>query len=201
MIVSNHLSWLDAFVLLGEVGARFVANSVWGAVPGLRTVLRANGVLFIERTRLRDTQQVGRRLHRLLGNGEPAVVFPEADTTRGERVLPFRPALLQPAASLGHPVAWLTLRYETPPGWPPASVVVSWADWTPLLVHMYRAFHPPWIAARIRFGEAPVAAPTRKELAAELYRRVAHDFEPQPQLPPDELASVTTPPPRPQRRF
>lgn len=201
LIVSNHLSWLDSFVLLGETGARFVANSVWGAIPALRTVLRASGVLFIERTRLRDAREVGASLGRILRRGEAAVVFPEATTGRGDQIMPFRGALLQPSVSASLPVRWLALRYQTPPGWPPAGVVVSWVDWTPLLLHMYRAFYPRRISARIVYGECPVIAASRKELAATLRNLVSAAFDPQEQLDPADLARIAVPPPGPQPKY
>ena len=201
VIVSNHLSWLDSFVFLGELGARFVASRQWGSLPVLRTAMRATGVVFIERTKLRDTQLVGEALRRLVDRGETVMMYPEADTTRGATVKPFRAGLLQPAAEHGLPVAWAALRYETPPGWPPASVVASWADWTPLLLHMYRAFHVPRLIAHIIYSETSVTGANRKELAAALHTEVVGAFEPQEQLRPEELALIHVPPSTPPARF
>lgn len=201
MIVANHLSWLDSFLLLGETGARFVANHVWGALPVLRTVLRAGGVVFIERTRLRDTRTVGEAVGRFLRGGDPVFVFPEATTTHGDALLPFRGALLQPAAKLGLPVSWTALHYRTPQGWPPASVVVAWADWSSLVGHMYRAFHVPWIRAELTYGAQSVSAPTRKELAARLQAAVQAAFVPMEQLTPEDLERVSIPPPGPQPKY
>ena len=201
MVVANHLSWLDSFLFMGELGPRFVASSTWGAIPLLRIALRANGVIFINRHRLRDSHAVGRALARRVERGDQMMVFPEADTSRGAAVLAFRPALLQPAATMRLPVAWAALRYRTPPGWPPAGVVVSWADWTPLLLHIYRAFHPPWIEAQIVYGREPVTGSDRKALAAELYRAVDRAMVPQDQLAPDELARIHVPPKQPLKPF
>lgn len=201
MVVANHLSWLDSFLMLAETGARFVANYVWGALPVLRTVLRASGVIFIERTRLRDTRVVGNTIARFLACGQNVLVYPEATTTHGDALLPFRGALLQPAAQLGLPVSWAALRYETPPGWPPASVVVAWADWSSLLSHMYRTFHVPWVRAEITYGARPVTAPTRKMLAEQLQTAVERAFVPLQQLTPQELKRVSVPTPGPQPKY
>lgn len=179
MVVSNHLSWLDSFVLLGELGMRFVANRHWGNIPMLGTALRASGVLFVERDSLRDAHTIGSVIMRLLARGESIFFYPEGHTTRGAGVLPFRGALLEPAAVLGLPVGWLAMRYETPPGWPPASWVVSWGDWTPFLLHMYRACYVPWTRAELVFGDGTVTAGDRKSLARELERRVNAVLVPQ----------------------
>jgi len=197
LFVSNHLSWLDSFVLAGELGGRFVANHVWGTIPVVGTVLRRNGVIFIRRESLRDTAAVSRTLVDIMRPGDPVIVYPEARTTRGAEVVPFRAALLEGAARRGTPVHWGSIRYSTPPGWPPAGVVVSWEDWTPLLLHMYRAFHPPYIEVTIHYGDHPLRGSNRKELARDLHDAVESVFTPQVQMSPEDLERVWVPPPRP----
>lgn len=189
LLVSNHLSWADSFVFLAETGSRFVADSAYEAIPILRTVLSAAGVVYINRRSLRDVRSVGNRMRRAFAAGDPVVVYPEADTSRGERVLPFRSGLLEPAIAADVPVCWAALRYRTPSGWPPSGAVVSWADWTPLLLHMVRAFHPPRIEAQITYGHAlrlsaaerehPRRA--RREMARRLEASVRSVFRPQAQ--------------------
>lgn len=201
MVVANHMSWLDTLLFLGELGPRFVASANWGEIPVLGTVLRAAGVIFIRRSRLSDIHEVGRRLRRFAASGELAMVFPEADTGRGDHIRRFRPGLLEPAAQAGLACGWAALHYATPAGWPPASVVVAWADWTPLLLHIYRAFHPPWIEARIVYGKQPEHAQDRKELAAALERRVSAAYRPLLQMNQQDLARITVPPPGPVERF
>jgi 1-acyl-sn-glycerol-3-phosphate acyltransferase len=178
MLVSNHLSWADSFVFLGESGARFVADSAYRRVPVLRTVLAAAGVLFIDRKSLREIRDVGAEVRRGLLAGDTLMVFPEADTSRGADVNRFRPGLLEPAAAARLPVGWAALRYETPDGWPTASRVVAWADWTPLILHMYRAFHLPRIIAEIAYGAEPIADSSRKLLAMRLETAVRSAYRP-----------------------
>ncbi|TVQ25321.1 MAG: 1-acyl-sn-glycerol-3-phosphate acyltransferase [Spirochaetaceae bacterium] len=192
MLVSNHLSWVDSFIYMAESGARFVAERAY-AVPVLRTVLASAGVIFVNRSRLRDAPRAGRAVKRACDRGEPVIVFPEADTSRGATVLPFRGALLESMARSEVGVSYAAISYQTPPGWPPASVAVCWADWTPLLLHVYRTFHPPWIAARIRYGREPVVAHDRKALASELHAQVSLMFDPMPQMAREELARIHVP--------
>jgi 1-acyl-sn-glycerol-3-phosphate acyltransferase len=201
LTVCNHLSWLDSFLLGGEIGARFIAESSWAHIPVLSTALRAGGVIFIDRRRLSDARRVGAQVRRMLERGESVVVFAEANTSRGETVLPFRGALLQPAATNSFPVSWAVLRYENPPGWPPASVTVAWTDWTPIALHIYRACYPPYIDAEIEYGTDTVVAPTRKELARELESRVRGRFRPMPQVDPADLIRIDRRPTVAQTRF
>lgn len=201
LLISNHLSWLDSFVLMGECGARFVASSTFAGIPVISPMLRAAGVVFVNKTRLADTRRVGGAVQRIIARGQQTFVFPEADTSRGAAVRPFRAALLEPIVHAGAAVHWMSLRYQTPPGWPPASVVVSWADWTPLLLHMYRAFYPPYLLAEVRHGDQAVYGTDRKALALALHNAVSRAFIPLPQLPAPDLARISVPPPRPQPRF
>lgn len=193
MIVCNHISWLDAFILAAETGARFVAASSWEAIPVLGTVLRAGGNLFIDRRQLQDTRMIGGRIGVLIGRGERILVFAEAGTSRGTEVIPFRAALLEPAARTGIPVSWAALRYETPPGWPPAGVVMGWPDWTPIVLHIYRAFHVPRVRAELIYGRVPIVADNRKTLAQELHTAVSAKFFPLDQPSPEEMARIECP--------
>lgn len=193
MVVANHVSWLDAFVLAGELGARFVVAETWRDTPVLGTILRAGGNLFIDRTRLSDARNVGRRIASLITRGDRVLVFPEAGASRGATIRPFHAALLEPAVTAGIPVSSVVLRYETPDGWPPAGIVMGWPDWTPLVLHMFRTFHPPFIRAELSYDVRPVSGPDRKALARRLHAAMTHRFTPLAQLPPEETARIECP--------
>jgi 1-acyl-sn-glycerol-3-phosphate acyltransferase len=199
--VANHLSWMDSFIFLAELGPCFVVNRPWERIPVLSTALRANGAVFIDRASLRDASAAGLAIRKRAARGECCMFFPEADTTRGAAVLPFRAGLFEPAARESVPVWWAALRYETPAGWPPASVAASWADWTPILLHMYRAFHVPRLTAEVRYGSTPVRADHRKHLAARLHDAVSCEFRPMDQVAPEDLARIHVPPRRPPPKF
>mgnify|MGYP006272360327 CR=1 FL=1 len=189
-VVSNHLSWADSFTYLGELGCRFLANHLYGQIVGFGAILRSIGVSFINRMSMRaigSAQQVTRRI---LERGESLLIFPEGRTSRGDGIRPFRTALLQVAVDLGLPVSWATVRYETPKGWPPASVVVGWEEWPPLITHIYRAFHAPRIICRIRYGDGCVDGEDRRSLAVALHETVSTYFEPMEQLAREALRKI-----------
>ena len=54
MVVANHISWLDIFVLNASHPVRFVAKSEIAKWPVLSQMVRGAGTLFIERERPRD---------------------------------------------------------------------------------------------------------------------------------------------------
>lgn len=189
-IVANHLSWADSFTFLGELGCRFMANHLYGEIMGFRSVLQSVGVEFVNRMSLKAIGPARELMERILARGESLMIFPEGRTSRGAAVRPFRAALLQVAVDLGIPVAWASVSYETPSDWPPASVVIGWEEWPPLLTHIYRAFHAPRIICRISYGESTIATTNRRSLAEALHAAVSTRYRPMPQLSPEALRRI-----------
>jgi 1-acyl-sn-glycerol-3-phosphate acyltransferase len=189
-IVSNHLSWADSFTFLGELGCRFMANHLYGEIMGFRSVLRSVGVEFINRMSLKAVGPARELMERILARGESVMIFPEGRTSRGAQVRPFRTALLQVAVDLGIPVSWASVSYETPAGWPPASVVIGWEEWPPLITHIYRAFHAPRIICRISYGDAGITTENRRTLAQALHDAVSSRYRPMPQLSKKALEKI-----------
>ncbi len=93
LVLSNHASYLDIVVLGALVKAGFVAKSEVGTWPGFGTIARLGRTVFVERRRARAGQ--GREdIAKRLREGEPLVLFPEGTSSDGNRVLPFKSALL-----------------------------------------------------------------------------------------------------------
>lgn len=112
MLVANHVSWLDIYVINAVIPVRFVAKSEVRAWPAIGWLSARTGTLFIERQRRRDTTRINREIAAAMECGDIVAVFPEGTTTDGAGVLRFHSSLLQPALLARahvHPVA---LRYE-----------------------------------------------------------------------------------------
>lgn len=118
LIVANHISWLDIFVLNSVHPVRFVAKSELARWPVVSQMIRGAGTVFIERERRRDTHRVNHQLARLLANGDVVAIFPEGTTTDGTALLPFRSSLLQPIVEAEGHVQPVALRYRLPDGQP-----------------------------------------------------------------------------------
>lgn len=116
MVVANHISWLDIFVLNAARPVRFVAKSEIAKWPVLSQMVRGAGTLFIERERPRDIVSVNHRLAQLLAQGSVVAVFPEGTTSYGTELLPFKGALLQPIVEAEGHVQPVAIRYRTPDG-------------------------------------------------------------------------------------
>lgn len=113
LVVANHVSWLDVIAIAGLCPATFVCKSEIAGWPLLGWLLRRANTVFIRRASLRDVLRVNDMLRARLRDGETVMVFPEGTTTDGSGVLPFRPALFQPAVDLAVPVRPVVLRYSS----------------------------------------------------------------------------------------
>lgn len=112
MLVANHVSWLDIFVINAVLPVRFIAKSEIRSWPAIGWLSAKAGTLFIARERRRDMARINREVAAAMLAGDVIAVFPEGVTTDGSRVLRFHSSLLQPALMAGahvHPVA---LRFE-----------------------------------------------------------------------------------------
>ena len=116
LVVANHISWLDIFVLNAVHPVRFVAKSELAKWPVVSQMIRGAGTVFIERERRRDTHRVNHQMARLLAGGDVVAIFPEGTTTDGTDVLPFKSSLLQPIVEAEGHVQPVAIRYRTPDG-------------------------------------------------------------------------------------
>lgn len=112
IIVTNHISWLDVFVLNAIAPMRFVAKSEVRQWPLFGWLCARAQTLFIQRGRARDAARINKQVVRLLMAGESLVVFPEGTTTDGRNVGAFHASLLQPAVDAQTPIYPVAIRYQ-----------------------------------------------------------------------------------------
>ena len=110
--VSNHVSWVDIFVLDSVRAVSFIAKSDIRKWPLLGWLVAGAGTLFIERGRRHAVRAVGHQMSERFARGEAVGLFPESTTSLGLTVLPFHSSLFEPALRAGvdiQPVALLFL--------------------------------------------------------------------------------------------
>jgi 1-acyl-sn-glycerol-3-phosphate acyltransferase len=118
MLVLNHVSWLDIFVVHSVRPAHFVAKAEISRWPLLGFLVAKSGTIFIERGRRHAVREVNHRVTTLLEDNELVGLFPEGTTGDGERLLPFHANLVQPALDARAPIIIGGLRYRDPDGGP-----------------------------------------------------------------------------------
>jgi 1-acyl-sn-glycerol-3-phosphate acyltransferase len=177
LIIANHLSYLDVMVLGAEVPMVFVAKSEVASWPLIGPLCAFVGTLFIDRSSKAGLPAVTNSVANLMAAGIRVMVFPEGTTTAGDQLLPFRPALLQPAIDQRAAVACATLLYETPPGSVPAQSSVCWVGDAPFAPHVYGLLGLRWIDAHVIWTVDVLKENSRRELAARAHGVILRELE------------------------
>jgi 1-acyl-sn-glycerol-3-phosphate acyltransferase len=94
MLVSNHISWVDIVVLASIAPMVFVAKREVASWPLIGAAAKVQKVVFVDRTRRQQTPATVREIADRLSDGHPVVLFAEGTSSDGNRVLPFRSALI-----------------------------------------------------------------------------------------------------------
>jgi len=185
LVVANHVSWLDIPALGAAAPLAFLAKKEIGSGALARFAVSLQGVVYVDRQRKRDIPRVNARIAEAARRGERVVLFAEATTGDGNRILRFhsshfeairqaardRPAAIQPiflhyARRAGLPI----LRRERPD--------IAWYGDMTFGPHFRRFLKGGRLAAHIHFGDPILVDPqrSRKALAAsaeEAVRRLS----------------------------
>ncbi len=116
LLVANHVSWLDVLVLSALCPADFVAKAEIRRWPLLGRLAARKGALFVDRRVGRHLLRLNAEIGERLAGGRVVAFFPEGTTSDGAGLLPFRPALFEPAVRGAHPVQPFALTYRDASG-------------------------------------------------------------------------------------
>jgi 1-acyl-sn-glycerol-3-phosphate acyltransferase len=94
MIVSNHASWADISILTSVAPVVFIAKSEVARWPVFGLLAKLQRSVFVDRNRRHKTADVNAQIAQRLAEGDPVVLFGEGTSNDGNRVLPFRTALI-----------------------------------------------------------------------------------------------------------
>ena len=108
--VSNHVSWVDIFVLNSVRTTSFVAKSDIRRWPVIGLLVAWAGTLFIDRGSRHAVRQAARQMQDCFDHGDAVGLFPEGTTTDGTTVLPFYSGLFDAALQGGVPTQPVVLR-------------------------------------------------------------------------------------------
>nr|VTP04708.1 2-acyl-glycerophospho-ethanolamine acyltransferase [Mycobacterium riyadhense] len=112
LVVSSHISWLDAFVIGSVLPGSFVARADMFTGRATGMVARILKIIPIERASLRRLPGVVDTVARRLRAGHTVVAFPEGTTWCGLASGAFYPAMFQAAIDAARPVQPLRLAYH-----------------------------------------------------------------------------------------
>lgn len=181
LFVSNHATYFDIPVLGSILPVSFVAKTEVAQWPGYGLLAKLQRTVFVDRRRHTTVTQrdsIGARL----AVGDQLVLFPEGTSNDGNRILPFRSALLSvaEAASAERPlvVQPVSIAYPSinglPMGWG-LRPLVAWYGGMELGGHLWRFSRLGQVEVVVQFHDPVSVAdfPSRKELTRHCAEAVA----------------------------
>lgn len=111
MFVSNHVSWMDVWLLQSVRPVRFISKADVRGWPIVGYLAQAGGTLFIQREKRHHTAAIVGQAEAVLTQGDCLALFPEGTTTNGLRLRAFHPSLFQVAVDQGGAITLVTIRY------------------------------------------------------------------------------------------
>lgn len=173
LIVSNHCSYMDIFILQSIAEVRFTPKREIASWPLIGAVTTAFGSLYVDRSPGR-TREVTETLLACLREGKRICVFPEATTNDGQSMKPFRSSLFALAEAWDGPqplpVQPVCIRYDSMNGKPLDAATwpsVAWFGDATLVDHLWTALGGRRLEVRVTCHPPLALSPgqTRKDLA------------------------------------
>jgi len=181
LFVSNHVSWADILVIGSIAPVAFVAKREVRDWPLVGVTAKLQRTVFVDRARRYQTGEAVAEIVRRIENGVSVVLFAEGTSSDGNRVLPFRSALL------GAVDAWsgrdniliqpMSISYTRQHGIPmgrQSRPLVAWYGDLDFLPHIKAFIEHGAVDALVTYGQ-PIAADRqidRKAMTKRLERAV-----------------------------
>jgi 1-acyl-sn-glycerol-3-phosphate acyltransferase len=172
LLVGNHISFIDIFVINALLPSSFVAKSEVAGWPLIGWLSRHAGTVFIERGNRKAAHRTHQQMLRLLGAGQRLAIFPEGTSTAGDTVMPFHAALFQSAIDAAVPVHAIALGYRGPDGL--RSAAPAYIGDISLMECLLSILHSGPLVAQLTLAasfDAPL--PDRRHLAHRAHHAVA----------------------------
>lgn len=147
LLVANHVSWLDIFVINALAPSAFVCKADVRGWPFIGWLCARTETVFMPRGSRSAARQASDIVALRLRQGWQVAVFPEGTTSGGGAVLPFHGALLQGAIDADCCVQPLALHYLDEGGG--ASTAAAYCGDTTLLQSLRRIAVMPRLDARL----------------------------------------------------
>jgi len=112
LIVANHHSYLDALILSSLRSTAFVTSLEMKGTPLLGWLTQIGGCLYVNRRSKEKIHSEINDIEEALKRDFSVVIFPEATSTDGEKIYPFKRPLFQSAIKANKAVLPLVIQYH-----------------------------------------------------------------------------------------
>ncbi len=186
LIVPNHVSWLDILVIGAHQPVCFLAKREVAAWPIFGTLARLQGAVFVDRSRRMAIPAVNQEIARRLAGGDGVVLFPEATTGDGNRLLKFHSSHFEAARlafphrdhagqTILQPVSISYVRRDGLPLGRAERAAIAWYGDTAFAPHLWAILQFGSVECEVLYGTAiPFLPGTDRKLAARTVREAVH---------------------------
>lgn len=175
LIVANHISWLDIFVINSSTPCRFVAKSEIRHWPLIGKLVTLAGTLYIERGSRKATSHTKKEIDCHLKAGDCVAFFPEGTTTDGSYLKPFRGGLIQSALDHGIIIQPVLLQYHNQDGG--RSIAAAYVDEVSLLACIWQLACEPGTVADLEYLSPRCGLPeSRKDITRLIEQEMRHSM-------------------------
>ncbi|MCS6838460.1 MAG: 1-acyl-sn-glycerol-3-phosphate acyltransferase [Bdellovibrionaceae bacterium] len=112
LVVANHMGMLDILAILAKIPSVFVTSYELKETPIVGWLTDAAGCVFVERRNRQNIQNEVQEITQALKYGLTVTFFPEATSTPGDSILPFKKSLFVSAVGTGVPILPITINYK-----------------------------------------------------------------------------------------
>lgn len=111
LIIANHVSWLDIFVINSWQACHFVAKSDIRSWPIAGWLSAQAGTIFLARGKQREVRRIYEGIVHQLQDNKRVAFFPESTTGAQGEILPFHANLFEAAIEAKVPIHPFAVRY------------------------------------------------------------------------------------------
>ncbi|MGZ3772878.1 MAG: lysophospholipid acyltransferase family protein [Pseudobdellovibrionaceae bacterium] len=183
LLVSNHMGFVDILMLASCSPLVFVTSVEMRETPFLGLLTEMGGCIYVER---RSRTRILAEMHNIvdsLKKGFRVALYPEATSTNGEQVLPFKRTLLMAAAHAEVPIQPVVVNFRKING---EEFSLKWRDhvcWygdIPFLTSMWKSAILKSVTAEIEFLEPITVGPSddRATVADKAHAVISSKFRP-----------------------
>lgn len=192
LLVSNHMGFVDILMLASRMPTVFVTSNEMRETPFLGILTEMGGCIYVERRSRTKILNEMQSIVDVLLKGFRVTLYPEATSTNGERVLPFKKTLMMAAAQAGVPIQPVVVNFRKING---EEFTLKWRDhvcWygdIPFVTSMWKTLTLKSVVAEVEFLEqVPVnPADDRGLIADKVHSMIAAKFVPVKGLPLESL--------------
>lgn len=164
-LVSNHLSYVDVWVLFATAKGTFITKSDVKKWPIVGFILSSSGMIFVDRDRRADVKRVNHEISKNITKDQGVFLFPEGTTSNGLGILPFKSSLFQYPASEGIEVSTAAISYTSFDTYVDTATEICWSTDIGFPSHFWNFLKLKGFSATIRFSDHKLIHSNRKNLA------------------------------------